>query len=56
MEYYWLLCIAFFSCLFALPKVIKRFKIEHELSDLLEIVGTVALAVAVVFNTIEIFV
>ena len=54
MEYYWLLWIAFLSCLCSLPKVIKRFKTGRELSDLLEIIGTVALAIAITFSTIEV--
>lgn len=53
MEYVWLLWIAFLSCLGSLPKGIKRFKKDRELSDLLEIIGTAALAIAVIFSTIE---
>ena len=54
MEYYWLLWIAFLSCLCSLPKVIKRYQKEREISDLLEIIGTIALAIAIIFSTIEV--
>ena len=54
MQAYWLLWIAFLGCAGSVPKVIKRFRKDRELSDLLEIIGTAALGVAVIFSTIEV--
>lgn len=46
MWYHWLVAIAFFLSLGALPKIVTRYKKKKEVSDLLEIVGVACLGVA----------
>ena len=53
MWYYGLLIIALIFSLNALPKTMQRYKNEKQISDLLEIIGTVALGVAVICYAVE---
>ncbi len=53
MWYYGLMIIALIFSLNALPKTIQRYKNEKQVSDLLEIIGTAALGVAVILYAFE---
>lgn len=55
MSYFWMLLVAFVCGLSALPKTIKRLQKKKEVSDVLEIVGIIALAIAVICYTIDYF-
>lgn len=52
MTYYWMLLVAFVCGLSALPQIIKRLHNKKEMSDVLELIGIIALAVAVICYTI----
>ena len=56
MWYYGLLIIALIFSLNALPKTMRRYRSEKQMSDLLEIIGTAALGIAVICYAFEEFI
>lgn len=56
MWYYGLLIIALIFSLNALPKTMQRYRSEKQMSDLLEIIGTAALGIAVICYAFEEFI
>lgn len=53
MTFYWMILIGFICSLSALPQVIKRLQRKKEAADILQLIGTIALAAAIVCYTID---